>query len=85
MKTFKLSPSFISLMEECKRCFWLEKHKVWSRPVAIFPSLPSGMDNILKKHFDKFRDRNRLPPELCNRKSCENLRLFGINDEENNC
>jgi len=27
------------------------------RPEGVFPSLPSGMDIILKKHFDTFRDR----------------------------
>jgi len=56
---FKISPSSISLMNECPRCFWLDKHKVWIRPNGIFPSLPSGMDSILKKHFDKFRDREK--------------------------
>jgi len=34
------------------------------------------MDNILKKHFDKFMERGLLPPELCNNKECENLKLF---------
>ena len=32
----------------------------------LFRSLPSGMDGILKKHFDKFRDKGELPPELRN-------------------
>jgi hypothetical protein len=80
--TFKLSPSSLSLMEECERCFWLEKHKVWKRPNGIFPSLPSGMDAILKKHFNTFRDRGILPPELCTNAHCENLRLFGESEEE---
>jgi hypothetical protein len=79
---FKLSPSSLSLMEECPRCFWLEKHDIWSRPSGIFPSLPSGMDRILKKHFDIFRDKNLLPPELCRQQSCENLKLFGSNSQE---
>ena len=26
--------------------------------------MPSGMDRILKTHFDSFRDKNQLPPEL---------------------
>src|SRR3989344_6915817 len=77
---FKLSPSSLSLMEECPRCFWLDKHKVWKRPNSIFPSLPSGMDNILKKHFNKFRDRGLLPPELCNNSHCENMKLFDNNE-----
>jgi len=79
---FKLSPSSISLMAECPRCFWLEKHEAWSRPSGIFPSLPSGMDRILKIHFDNFREKEKLPPELCNQAHCENLALFGSNEEE---
>lgn len=30
----------------------------------IFPSLPSGMDRVLKEHFDSFRRKGQLPPEL---------------------
>jgi len=73
---FKLSPSSLSLMHECPRCFWLDKHGVWKRPAGIFPSLPSGMDGILKIHFDKFRERGLLPPELCTNGECKNLKLF---------
>ncbi|MCX6748974.1 MAG: PD-(D/E)XK nuclease family protein [Candidatus Pacearchaeota archaeon] len=76
MTTFKLSPSTINLMKECPRCFWLTNHKVWSRPTGIFPSLPSGMDFILKRHFDKFMEKGKLPPELCNNSECKNLKLF---------
>lgn len=74
--TFKLSPSSLNLMHECPRCFWLDKHKVWKRPSGIFPSLPSGMDGILKVHFDKFRDKGLLPPELCKDNNCESMKLF---------
>ena len=80
MTTFKLSPSSLSLMHECPRCFWLSQHKVWTRPNGIFPSLPSGMDGILKIHFDKFMRKGLLPPELCNNNHCENMTLF--DDEE---
>lgn len=61
---YKLSPSTLNLMQDCPRCFWLAQHKVWKRPSGIFPSLPSGMDNILKKHFDKFMEKGELPPEI---------------------
>ncbi|MEK6871824.1 MAG: PD-(D/E)XK nuclease family protein [Nanoarchaeota archaeon] len=61
---FKLSPSSINLMLECPRCFWLTQHKIWKRPEGIFPSLPSGMDMILKKHFDSFMEKGELPPEI---------------------
>lgn len=64
MKTYKFSPSSLSLLKECPRCFWLAFRKDLKRPAGIFPSLPSGMDGILKIHFDKFRDKGILPPEL---------------------
>lgn len=80
MSPYKLSPSSLNLMDECPRCFWLDKHEVWKRPNGVFPSLPSGMDGVLKHHFDKFRDKGILPPELCEDKECKNLKLF--NDAE---
>jgi len=76
MATYKLSPSALNLMQECPRCFWLTQHKVWKRPAGIFPSLPSGMDRILKIHFDKFMEKGQLPPELCENSDCTNMKLF---------
>ena len=74
--TFKLSPSSLSLMHECPRCFWLNKHKKWSRPSTPFPQLPNGMDKIIKAHFDKFRDRGELPPEIKDHHHTKGLKLF---------
>lgn len=71
---FKLSPSTLNLMEECPRCFWLSHHGK-TRPAGIFPSLPSGMDKILKIHFDKFMEKGKMPPEL-KTKECEDCKLF---------
>lgn len=34
------------------------------RPSGPFPSLPSGMDRILKEHFDRYRAAGEQPPEL---------------------
>lgn len=62
--TYKFSPSSLSLLKECSRCFWLSFNKDIKRPAGIFPSLPSGMDKILKTHFDAFKDKGALPPEL---------------------
>ena len=73
---YKLSKSSLGLMKECPRCFWLTQHKEWKRPQGIFPSLPSGMDKILKVHFDKFRDKGELPPELCENSHCKDMKLF---------
>lgn len=75
-ETFKLSPSSLNLMEECPRCFWLTKHKIWKRPEGIFPSLPGGMDRILKAHFDRFMARKIMPPELRENMQCFGCRLF---------
>src|SRR3989344_5493589 len=73
---FKLSPSSISLMFSCPRCFWLDKHKVWSRPDTPFPQLPNGMDKIIKAHFDKFRDKGELPLEIKDHHHTKGLKLF---------
>jgi hypothetical protein len=71
---YKFSPSSLSLLKDCPRCFWLAFNKNIKRPAGIFPSLPSGMDGILKKHFDKFMDKGELPPEL---KECnDDCKLF---------
>src|SRR3989344_3312919 len=77
---FKLSPSSLSLYQECQRCFWLDKNDKWKRPNGIFPSLPSGMDGVLKKHFDFFRNKGLLPPELKEEKDCKGMKLFDNED-----
>jgi len=61
---YKFSPSSLSLLKDCPRCFWLKFNKNIKRPEGIFPSLPSGMDRILKTHFDSFMEKDKLPPEL---------------------
>lgn len=60
----RLSPSTLNLFLECPRCFWLQINRRIRRPRGIFPSLPSGMDNVIKKYFDKFRIQDKLPPEI---------------------
>jgi hypothetical protein len=67
-------------MEECPRCFWLEKHGIWKRPESIKASLMNGMDIILKRHFDKFMKRGELPPEIKDHHHTQGLKLF--DDEE---
>ena len=61
---YKLSPSTLNLFVDCPRCFWLQFNKGIKRPEGIFPSLPSGMDRILKNHFDSFMQKGLMPPEL---------------------
>jgi len=68
---YKFSPSSLSLLKECPRCFWLHFNKDIKRPEGIFPSLPSGMDRILKQHFDSFMEKDEMPPELEELKDCK--------------
>ncbi len=63
-KAITLSPSALSLFKDCPRCFWLEKVKNIKRPRGIFPSLPGGMDRVIKAYFDTYRIQRMLPPEL---------------------
>ncbi len=61
---YKISPSQIGLLMECPRCLWLYYRKRIERPRGIFPSLPSGVDGVLKNYFDEFRKIGKLPPEI---------------------
>lgn len=74
---YTLSPSTLSLFRDCPRCFWKQFNEGIKRPNGIFPSLPSGMDRILKVHFDSFMKKNALPPEL---QTLSHMQLF--DDEE---
>ncbi len=71
---YKFSPSSLSLLKDCPRCFWLSFNGI-KRPDSIFPSLPSGMDRVLKAHFDTFIGKG-LPPEL---KELKGVKLFDDN------
>ncbi len=64
MKPLTLSPSTISLFLDCPRCFWLHVNMKIKRPSSPFPSLPSGMDSVLKRHFDRHRAEGSIPEEL---------------------
>jgi hypothetical protein len=61
-KPIKLSPNTLNLFLECKRCFYLQVNRGVGRPQGIFPSLPGGMDGVLKKYFDEYRAGGTLPP-----------------------
>lgn len=60
----KLSPSTLNVFLECPKCFWLEQVEGIHRPRGVFPSLPGGMDTLIKKYFDKYRAEGKLPPEI---------------------
>lgn len=64
MENYRLSPTALNLFLNCPRCFWLEKKKNIRRPRGIFPSLPGGMDSVIKVYFDGYRLKGELPPEI---------------------
>lgn len=74
-KAFRLSPSALNLYRDCPRCFWLEKVKGIKRPRGIYPSLPTGMDRVIKDYFDTYRAKGALPPEF-NPGRLPNLQLY---------
>lgn len=62
----KLSPSTLNLFRECPRCFWLRMREKKYRPQGPFPSLPNGIDLLLKNYFDYYRNKIDLPPAIDN-------------------
>ena len=78
-----ISPSSINIMLECPLCFWLQIVKGIRRPSGPFPSLPSGMDRVLKEHFDSFIQKGVLPPELANEPLALGCTLFDDLDKLN--
>lgn len=64
MATYKVTPSGIGTLLECPRCLWLYANEGLKRPRGIFPSLPDGIDNVLKAYFDTYRAKGQLPPEI---------------------
>jgi len=60
----RLSPSSLNLFLECQRCFWLQIREGLKRPSGPFPSLPGGMDAVIKAYFDTYRKIDALPPEI---------------------
>jgi hypothetical protein len=64
MKKIWLSPSALGLFNDCPHCFWLDRTAKKPRPRGIFPSLPGGMDLALKRHYDAYRAKRELPPEI---------------------
>lgn len=63
-RLISLSPTTLSLFEECPRCFWLRLNHGVRRPFIPFPSLPGGVEEKVKQHFDKYRKVGELPPEI---------------------
>lgn len=79
----QLSASTLKLFQECPRCFWLHVNQKIERPRGPFPSLPSGIDRVLKGYFDGYRRRGMLPPLIDGKLEgvlAENELTLGFND-----
>jgi len=61
-KEWFLSPSALSVFRNCPRCFWHERVKNIKRPRGIFPSLPGGVDRVVKTAMDQLRGNGEPPP-----------------------
>jgi len=61
MKVF-LSPTLMDTARQCPRCAYDQMVMKLKRPRGPYPTLPNGMDEILKQYADRFR--GTLPPEL---------------------
>ncbi|MBN2120539.1 MAG: hypothetical protein JW734_05750 [Candidatus Omnitrophica bacterium] len=70
MQSYRLSPTSLNLFLDCPRCFWLKLKKKISRPEQPSSTLPRGMDLLVKKYFDKWRQQKR-PPEFKDKMACE--------------
>ena len=63
-KPISLSPSSMNVIREAPHFLWMEKNYKQPWPRGIFPSLPGGMDRVLKPHYDGWRAKGELPPEV---------------------
>jgi hypothetical protein len=57
---YRLSNGKLGVLE-CPRCFYDENVLKIERPKGIFPGLPNGVDEVMKKHSDLFRG-GMMPP-----------------------
>jgi len=63
-KKIYLSPHTLNVFRECPRCFYQEVKWKVKRPRGPFPSLPNGIDAVLKTYFNIYRQSGELPPFL---------------------
>ena len=83
----QLSASTLKLFQECPRCFWMHLNKRIERPRGPFPSLPSGIDRVLKGYFNTYRTLGTLPPLIDGKlegKLASTELTLGFNDPNTN-
>jgi len=63
-KRIGLSAHNLNIYRECKRCFYLQIKYDIKRPRGPMPSIASGIDSLIKKYFEHYRQKDTLPPFL---------------------
>jgi hypothetical protein len=76
---FSLSPSKIGVLKDCVRCFYDAEVLKIARPRGIFPSLPGGVDLVMKNCFDA----NRSAWLACLQTEMQGKTLWGTVDQIN--
>jgi len=66
LNSLKISRSGLKLFLDCPRCFWLDIHHKVKRPPGYPFTLSIAVDYLVKKEFDKYREKGILPPVLKN-------------------
>jgi hypothetical protein len=64
-KPVTVSPSSLMDFIKSPHLYYLARMKGVAWPRGAFPSLPDGVDDVLKKHYDRWRPAG-LPPEVRN-------------------
>lgn len=76
---FSLSPSKIGVLKDCPKCFYDAEILKIARPRGIFPSLPGGVDLVMKNCFDA----NRSTWLTCLQTEMQGKTLWGTVDQIN--
>lgn len=62
-KELTLSPTGLNDAADVPHLFWLEKRYKLAWPRGKYPSLPTGVDGVLKEHYNGLRAGKTQPPE----------------------
>lgn len=71
-----VSPSALTDFRKCRRCFWLDRNAKLKWPRGAFPTLPGGVDLMVKSYFDEHRAAGTLPKELVGRVGSAGTKLY---------
>lgn len=74
----QLSYSSLSILKDCRRCFYADRKLKMPRPRGIFSSLPTGIDGLLKEQLEAYR--GSLPPVLRAFPALDGFQLYAGSD-----